>query len=59
MGGMAVSESKKAFCPKCGKDLGAYRTDCSVHTSHKSCQHCSSRLVVMHGDGKLKVVRQK
>jgi len=54
-----MADFQKGFCPKCGKDLGRYRIDSELHTSHKICSHCGTTLIVSYGKGKLKVIKQK
>ena len=51
-----MSEYENAVCPNCGADLGRYRLDMtSSQTVHKYCPHCHVRILVMHGNGRIKV----
>ena len=52
--------TKSALCPKCKKDLGARRVDLSnTQRVNTYCPHCHAKLLIMHGEGKVKVVVQK
>ena len=53
-----MERTKKAFCPKCGKDLGSKQLNISEHTVNLACPRCHQRLIIVHGNGKLKVVDQ-
>ena len=53
-----AERTKKAFCPKCGKGLGSTQLDISEHTVNLACPRCHQRLIIVHGNGKLKVVDQ-
>ena len=53
-----MERTKKAFCPVCGKDLGSKQLDISEHTVNLACPRCHQRLIIVHGNGKLKVIDQ-
>ncbi len=53
-----AERTKKAFCPKCGKDLGSKQLDISEHTINLACTRCGQRLIIVHGNGKLRVIDQ-
>lgn len=48
----------KAFCPVCGRDLGSKRLDISEQTINLACPRCRQRLVIVHGNGNLRVIDQ-
>lgn len=50
--------SKKASCPKCGRDLGNKRTDLeNQYTINISCPNtkCGAKLSITYGKGELSV----
>jgi len=49
--------SEKAYCPNCGRALSSYRTDCSEHKVHGTCAKCGERYTVVHGNGRVKVIK--
>lgn len=52
--------TKPANCPKCGRDLGARRVDIpNTQRVNAYCPSCHAKLVIMHGEGKVKVIAQK
>lgn len=51
-----AERTQKAFCPKCGRDLGSKQIDISEHTINLACPSCRQRLTIVHGNGKLKVI---
>ena len=53
-----MEKNKKAFCPKCGRDLGSKQLDISEHTINLACPRCGQRLIIVHGNGKLRVIDQ-
>ena len=54
-----MSESKKAKCPYCHKELrGSYRVDLHEMRTTTYCPHCHESCVVIYGNGKIKAERK-
>ena len=56
---MQPVDSRTAFCPECGKDVGRYRVDLpNEHKVGLYCTRCHTQLMVVHGRGQLRVIKQ-
>lgn len=54
-----MSESKKAKCPSCHKELpGTYRIDLYESRTRGYCPNCHERYTVIYGNGKIRTQKE-